>query len=98
MISRYKYYERVKDDVIGSHPGLLDVKALQELFMTDDDTYYTIPFQHQYRPDLICKQFYGTTSLQWLITYINNISDSPEGYFINRVLRIPNKETVREFL
>lgn len=98
MISRYKYYERVNDDYLGGHPGVIDLKALQESFLSNTDPYYTIPLKFQYRPDLISQYFYGTTSLQWLITFINNIGDSPEGYYVNRIIRIPDKEKVRSLL
>jgi hypothetical protein len=99
MTSRYKkFYETVKDEYLGTHPGLIDIKNIQDLFIDETDEYYTIPFERQFRPDLISQDFYNTTSLSWLITFVNGISDSPEGYYINRIIRIPAITKVRDLL
>jgi hypothetical protein len=99
MISRYKkYYEKVTDKYLGTHPGLVDLQYLQKLFIDENDEYYTIPIDKQFRPDLISQEKYGTTSLHWLITFVNMIPDAPEGYYIDRIIRIPAIGKVRNLL
>lgn len=99
MRSRYSFYEEAIDDVLGKHPGFLNIKNIDSIFSSsDDDIYYEIPPQHQFRPDLISQKFYSSTKLHWVITFINNIEDAPAGYATGRILRIPNKERVYQAL
>lgn len=99
MKSRYTFFDKITEDAyLGPHPGDLDYSYLRKYLISDNDTYYTIPLIHQYRPDLISYFFYNTTSLQWVLTYVNEINDSPEGYTINRLIRIPNKQKLLRVL
>lgn len=49
---------------------------------------YTIPLEFQYRPDVISYMLYGDCSYQTLLSYINRIKNSPEGYYAGRVITI----------
>lgn len=91
MKNRYDFFEKVSDD-LGVHPGFLNKKELTNLLSSNDDTLYTIPFEHTYRPDLISYKFYKNSSLQWVLVYANNIGDSPEGFFTGRQIRVPRFE------
>jgi len=98
MKNRYFFYEEAKDEYLGDHPGFLDIKNLREVLSADDDQYYQIPIEYQYRPDLISQKFYGSTRLHWIITFINDISNSPSDYSTGKILRIPIKERVYQAL
>lgn len=98
MKSRYNFFEKVEDETLGPHPGILDYNYIRSYLISDNDTYYKIPLIHQYRPDLISYYFYNTVNFQWILTYINDINDSPEGYTINRLLRIPPKDRLLQIL
>lgn len=53
---------------------------------------YIIPFEWAYRPDIICHFYYGDTSYQSLISFINRIDNSPEGYYAGRIIKLLKKE------
>jgi hypothetical protein len=54
--------------------------------------YYTIPIEYSNRPDLISYILYKDTSYQTLLTFINNITDTPEGYYQGRTIKYLKKE------
>jgi len=96
--SRYKFfYDVFNEDTNHTQKGLMeeDVKAL---FSSSDDIIYSIPIEEEYRPDLIAKRFYGNPKIYWIIVYVNSISDSPEGFYEGRTIRVPRYEKVNELI
>jgi hypothetical protein len=97
--SRFQYFPDVwNDDIQHTQQGIVDTKDLKERIDQSDSTLYEIPLSYSYRPDLISQEFYGTGDLHWVITYINDISDSPQGYYPQRVIKIPNPKRIAEII
>lgn len=59
---------------------------------------YTISPMTAFRPDLISYAFLGSEKLHWILTYINSIENSPEGYYVGRIIYIPKKGELMEIL
>jgi len=96
--SRYKFFEDVyNEDTKHTQKGFPKV-ILSELFSNDNDIIYTIPLEEVYRPDLITFRFYGNPKLYWILVYVNGISDSPEGFYEGRTIRVPQYERVIELV
>lgn len=90
MKSRYEYADKVwHPELNTSFKGFLDKEKIKELYLGEDDIYFTITSEYRYRPDLISYNFYGNTGLDWLLTTVNDINNSPEGYEIGKEIRIP---------
>lgn len=97
-ITRYKFYDNVwNDDLNHNQKGFASVN-LEELFTGDGDILYTIPVEHQYRPDLIAKKFLGNPKLFWVLVFANNFSNCPEDFETNIIIRIPRYERVLELI
>lgn len=69
-----------------------------DMKLFDYDSNYTrnfiVPFEYAYRPDIICQRLYGDVSYQSLISYINRIDNSPEGYYSGRIIKIIKSEYI----
>lgn len=101
MKSRYSFFDKVEDEYLGIHPGLLEYNDLKKFLLGSDESYYysyKIPLVYQYRPDLIAYNLLGSVNLQWVLTYINEIENSPEGYTINRIITVPVKERLLQII
>lgn len=48
--------------------GILDIRPVPA---EDDDIYYTIESQYNYRPDLLAYDLYGTSKLWWVFAQRN---------------------------
>ena len=92
--SRYYYYEDVWNSEINHQQKGMMKYSLKELFSSTKDRYYVIPLAHRYRPDLITKKFYGDSSLAWVLVFVNNISNSPEGFEAGTRIRVPDIDHV----
>lgn len=94
MKNRGDFFEIAEDQYLGKHLGFISIKDIKVLVSGVDDTFYKIPLEYQYRPDLIARYFYGTTQLAWVLTLVNDIENSPEGFTSGRILRVPTRERV----
>jgi len=78
----------------------LDNKAVQESWIreligdADDDIYYQIPPEFEFRPDLISEDVYGTPWLYWIVSFKNGLVDAFAECYIGRKLRIPSYQRV----
>ena len=72
------------------------IEDSMEVFKSDKDILYTIPIEHNYRPDLIANKFFGNSKLFWILVYINEINNSPEGFYTGRIIRVPRNERIME--
>jgi len=96
--SRYKYFDSVFDkDNNRWQKGMMIEKIIDD-FKSDKDILYKIPLEHNFRPDLIANKFFNNPKLYWILVYINEIEDSPEGFTTNRIIRIPKYETIMELI
>lgn len=66
------------------------------IFQQEKLGYYTIPMEFAHRPDLISYALYSDLSYQNLLSYINKIEDSPEGYYNGRVIKYLKREFLGE--
>ena len=86
--SRYNYYDILYDPKYGYIIGL-GFDNLPNFPAADNDTYYTIEAQYQYRPDLISLKFYGIQDLWWVIAKENNLQHPIKDIKAGKVIRIP---------
>lgn len=98
MKSRYSFYEKITDPNIGKTVGFVNREDIKTMIMGENDTYYKIEQGYEFRPDLISQKMYGTTEFHWVLTFINDISNSPEGYTAGRILRIPQRARILQAL
>ena len=54
--------------------------------------YYFVPLVYEFRPDLIAYSLYNDVSMADYIAIINDIDDTPYGFYRGRKLRILRKE------
>ena len=97
--SRYQFFPEVwNDDIQHTQQGILDISNLKKKINDTDSILYTIPLGYNFRPDLIAQEFYGSGKLYWILTYINDITDSPFGFYTNRIIKVPNPKRVAEII
>jgi len=87
-MSRYKFFDGIKK------LETLPPDNLQELVISNLDIQYEIPKSEEYRPDLIANRFYGKPELFWVLVYANKFSNSPEDFYVTRIIRIPHYKKV----
>lgn len=92
--SRYSYFQDVwNDDIQHIQKGYLN-KDIVDSIKSQDYTLYKIPLSERYRPDLIAKKFYGSGKYFWILIYANDISDSPQGFSTNTIIKIPSASII----
>ena len=97
MASRY---EKFFDDVFNqlenyNQKGFLK-EDVKNRISFNDDVIYEIPLIYNFRPDRLAQKFYGNPKLYWILVYANDISDSPEGFYHGRRIRVPRAERILE--
>lgn len=99
MASRYSFYNDVIDtNTKTKMKGTLKLSNLGIQFINQNATIYEIPIQYSYRPDLIAYKFYKDSSLDWVITFANNFTNSPEDYTPTTSIIIPALSKIKELL
>jgi hypothetical protein len=94
MASRYDFFDTVwNDDFQSNQKGVLDINFINKL-KEADYILYKIPLKYKYRPDLIAYNFYGNNKYYWILTYINDINDSPQGFYTNRIIKVPSSAII----
>ncbi len=97
--SRYQFFPDVwNEEIQHNQKGMLDLNGLKEKLVQENVTLYEIPIGFKYRPDLISQAFFGTGDLHWILSYINDINNSPEGYYIGRIIKIPSSKRIFELI
>ena len=97
--TRFQFFPDVwNNDIQHTQQGILDTKDLKKKISESEITLYTIPLGYKFRPDLIAQEFYGSGKLHWILTYINDISDSPTGFYTSRVIKIPDPNKIAEII
>lgn len=87
-----------KTEVVGGKLGWWERKNDNLNNSQDDDILYTIPIDYQYRPDLVAFLLYGTTELEWVVLQYNNIVDIIEEFSAGKQIRLPNPDSVRNYV
>lgn len=96
--SRYDFFETVyNDDLQHTQKGFIDNDFISELKEVES-VIYKIPLGEQFRPDIIAHKFYGDGKYYWVLVYRNEIYDSPEGFYVNREIRVPTPEIIGTLL
>lgn len=54
--------------------------------------YYYIPLIYEFRPDLIAYNLYNDVSMADYIAILNDITDTPSGFYRGRKLRVLKEE------
>ena len=97
MASRYeKFFDKTWNSEENRYQIGMMKENTKERITFNDDILYEIPLKYQYRPDKIASNFYGNPKLFWVLVYANEISDSPEGFYTGRRIRIPRVERILE--
>jgi len=97
--SRFQFFPNAwNDEIQHTQQGILDTKNLKEKINKAEFDLYVIPLEYNFRPDLIAQEFYGSGKLHWIITYINDINDSPAGYYVLRTIKIPSPQRIAEIV
>jgi len=93
-LSRYKFFKDVIEPETGySIKGFMR-DDLSDLITFDDDLFFVIPRTLQYRPDIIAYNFYNDSKLSYMLIYANKITNSPEGFYEGRKIRVPRYERI----
>jgi len=87
--SRYNYYDILYDYDVNNYILGLGFDNLPYFEETDNDIYYVIEPQYQYRPELLSLKFYGNQYLWWVIVKANNLSHPVKDLKAGKVIRIP---------
>lgn len=80
-----------------SKVGLIKNNFIDFSLMDYDSSYYInyeIPLKFAHRPDIISYSLYRDVTYQNLLSYINRIDNSPEGYYTGRILKVIDPERI----
>lgn len=92
--SRYRFFKDVwNDDIQHTQKEFLNIDIINQL-KKEDYILYKIPLSEQYRPDLTAYKFYGSGRYYWILVYVNNINNSPQGFETNRRIKVPNPSII----
>lgn len=73
----------------------IDINKIKETAKDDNKCeLYVIPLVYSYRPDLIADHLYKDVTMADYIAIINNIDNSPEGFYTGRILRVLKNEFI----
>ena len=99
MASRYeKFFETVYNSSENNKQKGFLIENARTRLSFEDDFIYEIPLIYKFRPDRMAQKFYGNPKLYWVLVYANDISDSPEGFYHGRRIRVPRVERVLEVI
>jgi hypothetical protein len=97
-ISRYKLYETVFDETQSRNIKGFMREDMKDYLTTATYTTIQIPIELDCRPDLIAYHYYGNGELFWILVFVNDIYDSPEGFYAGRYINIPDLNKLRDKL
>lgn len=71
----------------------ININAIKNTIKDENKcTLYTIPLKYEFRPDLIAYDLYKDVTMQDYLAIVNDIKNSPEGFYRNRVLKVLRPE------
>ena len=59
-----------------------------------DDIFYSLKRQEQYRPDKVSQRFYGTPHLDWVILFFNDIKDPFKEFTTGKSIVVPSPDYI----
>ena len=96
--SRYKFFSNVwNDDIQHNQKGSLDYSIIDKI-KAGESIPYIVQLGEEFRPDIIAHKFYNDSKLYWILVYVNDIKNSPEGFYTQREIRIPSPDAVKDLL
>jgi hypothetical protein len=97
--SRLRWYEFIYDKNYKTvRFGRKDWSFVRKLQSEATYTLWKIPPEYAHRPDLISNLFFGTCDLWWILSSYNNFFHPINDFYVNRVIRIPNRTKVMTLL
>jgi len=93
----------IKTPLIQSRSGKITYGLIEGFnkikFITENNfTYYTVPNGLNGRPDLIARDYYGNSHLEWVIVLANRPKNTLNWPSIGDVIKIPNDSFVRSVI
>jgi hypothetical protein len=84
-------------DVVGSY---LDIINFRNIPYQQDDVYYTVTSQYEFRPDLLAYDLYGDSNLWWVFAVRNkdSIKDPIYDMYAGQSLYLPKLSTLKNSL
>jgi len=86
-----RYTQGGVTDVYSNRLGWWDRQAFP---FADDDISVTLSPRYARRPDMVAYDFYGKTSLMWIVLQYNNILDINTEFVEGKEIIIPSRERV----
>ena len=74
-------------------PVFINIDEIKETAMDADKCrWYFIPITYEFRPDLIAYSLYKDVSMADYLAIINDINDTPDGFYRGRKIRVLREE------
>lgn len=74
-------------------PVFINIEEIKKTARDADKCdYYTIPLTREFRPDLIAWDLYNDVSMADYLAILNDIVNTPEGFYRDRKIRILKEE------
>lgn len=91
---------RVHNDIRFVEQNILDfyLEELQKLCVKVTDISQDEILKYKYSPDILAYDIYGSTQLDFVVLYSNNMIDPKDFNFKSKYLMLPRKQILKEFL
>lgn len=74
-------------------PVFINIEEIKKTAQDADKCrWYIIPLTYEFRPDLIAYSLYKDVSMADYLAIINDINDTPEGFYRGRKIRVLREE------
>lgn len=74
-------------------PVFINIEEIKKTAQDSDKCkWYDIPLAHEFRPDLIAYSLYKDVSMAEYLAILNDIKDTPEGFYRGRRIRVLKEE------
>jgi hypothetical protein len=98
MNTRFYRYDKYYDEDINLWlKGYMDKKFYDSIYELPYRQ-YIISLRTMYRPDLIALAFLNNENLAWVLSIVNDIDDSPEGFYPGRIIKVPLLDKLESLL
>ena len=92
--SRFNFFENVFNEEINHEQKGFIIEGFIDSLKNYPSKKYMVSLSDVYRPDLIARKFYGDERFFWILTYVNDIYNSPEGFYVGRIINIPDPSII----
>ena len=74
-------------------PVFINIEEIKKTAQDSDKCkWHDIPLAHEFRPDLIAYSLYKDVSMAEYLAILNDIKDTPEGFYRGRRIRVLKEE------